>query len=62
MAVTEDPFDKAPPGWWAEEVVRGNTEVLVIMQGAFPKGTVEVSSYDEKVRWLKAIAGLNSTS
>lgn len=54
--------DNPPPGWWFEETTRGNMEVLIIMFGAFPRGSIEVSNYEEKERWHKALGILNSTS
>lgn len=47
--------------FWFEEVRRGGKEVLVVMHGAFPRGSIEVANYEEKVAWQKAVKVVNST-
>jgi len=54
--------DNPPPGWWFEETVRSNMQVLIVMFGAFPRGSIEVHDYEEKERWHKALTILNSIS
>jgi len=50
-----------PAMFWVEEVMRGNKEVLIIMFGAEPRGSIEIASYEEKVAWQEAIASVNLT-
>lgn len=50
----------AKPTFWIDEVRRGNTEMLVIMFGAEPRGTIDVATYEEKVAWTKAVEVVNS--
>lgn len=46
--------------FWIEEVIRGQKEVLIIMFGADPRGSIEVASYTEKAAWKTAIENVNS--
>lgn len=34
--------------------------VLVVMKGVFPRGSIEVDEYEEKVRWKKALETVNT--
>lgn len=46
-----------PPndGWWIEEIVRGDKEMLVIYKNTEPKGYIEVDSYQDKLAWLSVL-------
>lgn len=46
--------------FWIEEVIRGQKEVLIIMFGAEPRGSIEVNSYQEKMAWKEATVIANS--
>ena len=47
--------------WWFEEVKRGSIEVLIVHQGAEPRGSIEVLTYEEKAAWVSILEQLNST-
>lgn len=51
---------EVPEGFWAEEVLRGGKEVLIVMFGAEPRGSIELASYEEKVAWQIALKDVNS--
>lgn len=58
----QDQADPQSSGkWWLDEVTRGSKLVLVVMKGAFPRGSFEVDSIEEKTRWVRIVATLNST-
>lgn len=50
-----------PSGFWFEEVIRGTKEVLIVMHGAEPRGSIELASYEEKAAWQRALKDVNST-
>lgn len=57
----EDPDSITAEGWWVEEVGRGGKQVLIVMKGAFPRGSIEMDTYEEKVAWIKMVKELRLT-
>lgn len=55
------PLEPEPSGdFWFEETKRGGTELLLVMRGGTPRGSIECLSYEEKAAWTQALTLVNT--
>lgn len=56
------PSETEPPGdFWFEETQRGGAELLLVMRGGQPRGSIECLSYEEKLAWMSSLSLVNTT-